>query len=115
MIAVRKPVVRVQHTVAKILKCRAVKLIASRARDYRNLPAGRAPVLRRKRRGLQTEFLHGVDGHEAVSAAQSSEGWQRSSGSLHQRRVASHAEIRADTIDGEVICVRTLPIHAELA
>jgi two-component sensor histidine kinase len=34
---------------------------------------------------------------------------------LYQRRIASHAEIRADAIHSKVIRIRALPVHAELA
>ena len=66
---IRKPVVRVQNIIAKILEQSAVKAVRPGAGHDGNLTARCTPELRGKRRRLHTKLLHGIHGHEAVRAA----------------------------------------------
>src|SRR5262245_31640706 len=92
-----------------------MKRIGSRARRNRDLAAWSATELRSEGRGLDPKLLHRIDRHQAVGSARRAQRGQRSTCSLDKSDVAGHAEVRADTIDGEVVRVRPLSVHAELA
>jgi hypothetical protein len=81
----------------------------------RNQSAGGCAELRSKRRGLDAKLLRGIHRHKAVCATQSAKTRQRSARALRQWSVAGNAEVGADAIDGEIVGVGALAIHAELA
>src|SRR5215467_10895861 len=92
-----------------------MKGVRSRTCNDGDLPTRSTPELGRKGGCLDAKLLHGIHGHEAVRPARSAERGERPSTGLHQRKVASNAEIGADPIHGEIICVGALAIHAELS
>src|SRR5438445_8038266 len=92
-----------------------MKCIGSGARHNRDLRSGRASKLRSKRRRLNTEFVEGVHGYEAVGPAAGAERWQRPARALHHGKVARDSEVAADAIHGEVVRVRPLSVYAELS
>jgi hypothetical protein len=92
-----------------------MELVRSRARDDRDLRARCAPVFRRIGRGLNTEFLHRLDGYQRVRATGCTETGQGTRRRLNQRQASAHSYIRPNSIDSEIICIGPLAIDAELA
>src|SRR6266700_725350 len=56
----RGPVIGVEHSIAQILKGRAVKLIGAGLCEYVDDAAGRAPILCIVTVGLDAKFLNGI-------------------------------------------------------
>src|SRR5205085_4128059 len=83
--AVGEPVVGVERVVAEVLEGRAVQLVRPRARGDGDLRAGRAPELRRVRRGEQAELFERVERDEVVGAAEHGERRQAPGGGLTGR------------------------------
>src|SRR5262249_26900752 len=114
-VEVHEPVLGVQHVISEVFEERAMEGVSSGARHDRDLRAGGATELWRKRRRLDAELLHRIHRHQAVGAARGAERRQRSARGLDHYNVTRDAKIGADSVYGEIVGIRALPIHAKLS
>ena len=106
---------RIERVVAEVLEHRAMELVGAGTRHDGDLPAGRPAEFRRVGRGLDPEFLHRVDRHQAVGPALGAQARCRSGAGGPEARRRLNADVRAHAIDREVVRVGALAVDAELA
>src|SRR5262249_23129582 len=92
-----------------------MKPIRPRARDYGDLGPGRPAKLGSKRGGLYPKLLQGVHRDQVTSAAKRAQTRDRTRCRLPGLVCWVDGDVCAHTVDREVVCVRALPIDAELA
>ena len=82
--------------------------------NHRHLGAGGAPVFRRKGRSLNAELLQRIQRHQVAHPSKGIRCWKLAGPALAQIG-ASRSQVGADSIHREVIGVRPLAVHTELA
>src|SRR6202021_1601896 len=93
----------------------AMELIAARARKDRNLPSRCAPKFGCIRRCLNSEFLHRVQRHQTIGAAQCTKRTKSAAKSVPWARSRADPNIRANAIHHPVVGTGALSVHAELS
>src|ERR1051326_4299571 len=111
---VQEPVIRIQHIVSQVIESVSVEGVGARASHNRDLAARSSTILRSETGRLNFELLNSVDRCEIAEAAASARLYPRTGRASEHTAAPAHADIGAHTVNGEVVRVGPLAIHAEL-
>src|SRR5258708_6451731 len=112
---IRKPVVRVQDIVAKVLVASTMEILRTRACCQDDLPTRRAAKFGRKRRRFNTKFLQSLYRNQTTCASDGAEslrstgpGFSYVGGGRDDSKICRHA------VDSEIVRISSLPRDTKL-